>query len=175
METLIKILTDPISNRIIQQIRKNQKMTVSGILAATPDIPRATVYRRIERMTAAGVIEIVETHKVRGQTEHTYAVKKIYITAKDSGDNSMEILTAAFVQMFNLCSAYFKSGNADAERDKLFVLNYAIPLSDHDFSEMVREIFSVVDRYQSKKIPENAKTRNLYLMSLPAGGEANET
>ena len=175
METLIKILTDPISNRIIQQIRKNQKMTVTEILAVTPDIPRATVYRRIERMTAAGVIEIVETHKIRGQAEHIYSVKNIYITAKDSGKKGMEIMTAAFVQMFQLCSEYFKNENADVERDKLFILNYAIRLSDHDFSEMIHEIFSIVERYQSRNMPEDAKTRNLYLMSLPAGGDTNET
>ena len=80
MEKVIKILTDPISNRIIQLIRKNKKMTVSEILTATPDIPRATVYRRIEKMSAAELIEVVETHKVRGQNENTYAIKDIYIT-----------------------------------------------------------------------------------------------
>lgn len=79
MEKVIKILTDPISNRIIQLIRKNKKMTVSEILTATPDIPRATVYRRIEKMSAAELIEVVETHKVRGQNENTYAIKDIYI------------------------------------------------------------------------------------------------
>ena len=175
MKKLIKILTDPISNRIIQQIRKNHKMTVSEIIAVLPDIPRATVYRRIERMTDAGVIEIVETHKVRGQAEHTYSIKNIYVTTENSGKNGMEIMTVAFVQMFNLCSEYFKSENADVERDKLFIMNYAISLSDHDFSEMLHGILSVVDRYQSKNVPKDAKTRNLYLMSLPTGGDNYES
>ena len=86
----------------------------------------------------------------------------------------MEIMTASFVQMFHLCSEYFKSENADVERDKLFIMNYAIRLSDHDFSEMLKEILAVVDRYQGKNIPKDANTRNLYLMSLPAGGDTNE-
>ena len=166
MKKFIKILTDPISNRIIQQIRKNHKMTVSEIIAVLPDIPRATVYRRIERMTDAGVIEIVETHKVRGQAEHTYSIKNIYVTTENSGKNGMEIMTVAFVQMFNLCSEYFKSENADVERDKLFIMNYAISLSDYDFSEMLHDILSVVDRYQSKNVPKDAKTRNLYLFQM---------
>ena len=89
-------------------------------------------------------------------------------------ENGMEIMTASFVQMFHLCSEYFKSKNADVERDKLFILNYAIRLSDHDFSEMLKEILAVVDRYQGKNIPKDANTRNLYLMSLPAGGDTNE-
>lgn len=173
METLIKILTDPISNRIIQLIRRNQKMTVSEILAATPDIPRATVYRRIEKMTAADVIEVAETHKVRGQTENTYAVKNIYVSP-ESGTDGMQIMTAAFARMFSLCSDYFKREDADVERDKLFMLNYAIALSDRDFSDMVKELYAVVDKYQNRPASEDAKTRNLYLMSLPNGGESNE-
>lgn len=173
METLIKILTDPISNRIIQLIRKKQKMTVSEILAATPDIPRATVYRRIEKMTAAEVIEVAETHKVRGQTENTYAIKNIYISS-DSSTDGMKIMTAAFLRMFSLCSEYFKREDADVQQDKLFILNYAIALSDREFSEMVKELYAVVDKYQNQCVSEDAKTRNLYLMSLPNGGESDE-
>ena len=173
MEKLIKILTDPISNRIIQLIRKNRKMTVSEILAATPDIPRATIYRRIEKMAAAEVIEVAETHKVRGQTENTYAIKNIYIPP-DSGTDEMKIMTAAFLRMFSLCSEYFKREDADVERDKLFILNYAIALSDRDFSEMVKELYAVVDKYQNQPVSEDTKTRNLYLMSLPNGGEPDE-
>ncbi|MBR5683757.1 MAG: helix-turn-helix domain-containing protein [Ruminococcus sp.] len=174
MEQLIKILTDPVSNRLIQLIRKNQKMTVAEILAATPDIPRATVYRRIEKMTAAEVIEVVETHKVRGQNEKIYAVKNIYISSGESNADGMKIMTAAFIRMFNLCSEYFKRPDADVERDKLFILNYAIALSDRDFSDMATELYAVLDRYQNKSITKDAKTRNLYLMSLPTGGESDE-
>ncbi len=174
MEKIIKILTDPISNRIIQLIRKNKKMTVSEILTATPDIPRATIYRRIEKLTAAELIEVVETHKVRGQNENTYAIKNIYITSSKNSSDDMKIMTATFIRIFNLCSEYFKRADADVDRDKLFILNYAIALSDKDFSDMVNELYAVVDRYQNKKITEDAKTRNLYLMSLPTGGESNE-
>ena len=174
MEKGIKILTDPISNRIIQLIRKNKKMTVSEILTATPDIPRATVYRRIEKMSAAELIEVVETHKVRGQNENTYAIKDIYITSSKSSSDDMKIMTAAFIQIFNFCNEYFKRDDADVDRDKLFILNYAIALSDNDFSDMVNELYAVVDKYQNKNITEDSKTRNLYLMSLPTGGERNE-
>ena len=57
MENLIKILTDPISNRIIQQIRKNQKMTVSEILAVTSDIPTARIFLLVSRAYQIGIID----------------------------------------------------------------------------------------------------------------------
>lgn len=58
-------------------------------------------------------------------------------------------------------------------RDKLFLLNYAIPLSDKDFSAMMSDIFKIVDKYQKKKVSPDAKLKNLYLLSAP-GGENNE-
>ena len=86
----------------------------------------------------------------------------------------MKLVTMSLMQIMDRYDRYFKSENADVERDKLFILNYAIRLSDHDFSEMIKEILAVVDRYQGKNIPKDANTRNLYLMSLPAGGDTNE-
>ena len=58
-------------------------------------------------------------------------------------------------------------------RDKLFLLNYAISLSDKDFSAMMNDIFKIVDKYQKKKSTPDAKLRSLYLLSAP-GGENNE-
>ena len=170
MEKLIKILTDPVSNRIIQLIRSSGGVTVSEILAGTKSIPRATVYRKIDKMLAAGVIEVAETHKVRGQTENVYVLKNYYISDPQNGEDGMKIMTTTLMRIFELCSDYFKRDDADASRDKLFVLNYAIPLADADFAAMLGEIYAVVDKYQNIESTENSHLRNLYLMSVPAGG-----
>ena len=85
----------------------------------------------------------------------------------------MKIMTSTIIQIFELCSSYFKRDDADVNRDKLFVLNYALSLSDRDFASMLNEIYAIVDKYQSKPITENSHIRNLYLMSMPSGGEQN--
>lgn len=174
MEKLIKILTDPISNRIIQLIRINKRMTVSEILSRMQDIPRATVYRKTERMLKADVVEVVDTHTIRGQIENVYALKNYFISPPQNGADGMKIMTSTIIQIFELCSSYFKRDDADVNRDKLFVLNYALSLSDRDFASMLNEIYTIVDKYQSKPITENSHIRNLYLMSMPSGGEQNE-
>ena len=174
MEKLIKILTDPVSNRIIQLIRINKHMTVSELLPQMQDIPRATVYRKTERMLKADVIEVVDTHRIRGQIENVYGLKNYFITAPQSGADGMKIMTLALIQIFELCSSYFRRDDADVNRDKLFVLNYVLSLSDSDFASMLSEIYAVVDKYQSKPITESSHIRNLYLMSMPSGGEQNE-
>lgn len=168
MEKLLKVLTDPVSNKILQMIRVKKQVTISEILSENPSVPRATLYRKIEKMLEVGAIYVAQTRKVRGQIENIYAVKEMYIANPASGEDGMKIVTISLMQILNLFDKYFSSTNADVERDKLFLLNYAIELSDGDFSEMMKEIFGIVDKYQNKK-SENASLRNLFLISAPKG------
>lgn len=167
MEKLLKVLTDPVSNKILQMIREKKQAAISDILAENPNVPRATLYRKIEKMLDVGAIYVVQTRKVRGQTENIYAIKDIYINSSKS-DDGMKIVTMSLMQIIGLYDKYFQSKNADVERDKLFLLNYAVELSDGDFSEMMKEILGVVDKYRQKQ-SENARLRNLYFISAPEG------
>lgn len=167
MEKLLKVLTDPVSNKILQMIRVKKQAAISDILAENPNVPRATLYRKIEKMLDVGAIYVVQTRKVRGQTENIYAIKDIYINSSKS-DDGMKIVTMSLMQIIGLYDKYFQSKNADVERDKLFLLNYAVELSDGDFSEMMKEILGVVDKYRQKQ-SENARLRNLYFISAPEG------
>ncbi len=173
MEKLLKILTDPVSNHILQIIRAKGKMTISDILSENTNLPRATVYRKVEKMLEVGAIEIADSHKVRGQTENVYTIKQMYITNPETDEDSMKIITISIMQILDQYTRYFQRGNTDVNRDKLFLLNYAIPLSDKDFSAMMSEIFKIADKYQKKKSAPDAKLRSLYLLSAP-GGENNE-
>lgn len=173
MEKLLKVLTDPVSNRILQMIRVRKKMTISDILSENTNLPRATVYRKVEKMLDVGAIEIVDSHKVRGQTENVYAIKEMYITNPETDEDSLKLVTISLMQILDQYDRYFRNGNVDVNRDKLFLLNYAIPLSDKDFSAMMSDIFKIVDKYQKKKVSPDAKLKNLYLLSAP-GGENNE-
>lgn len=167
MEKLLKVLTDPVSNKILQMIRVKKQAAISEILAENTSVPRATLYRKIDKMLEVGAIYVAQTRKVRGQIENIYAIKDIYINSSKS-DEGMKIITMSLMQILDLYDKYFSSGNADVERDKLFLMNYAVELSDGDFSEMMKEILGVVDKYQNKQ-SENAKLRNLYFISAPKG------
>lgn len=173
MEKLLKVLTDPVSNRILQMIRIRGKMTISEILSENTQVPRATVYRKVEKMLEVGAIFIADSHKIRGQTENVYAIKKMYISDPGSHEDSLKTVTMSLMQILDLYDRYFRSGNADVNRDKLFMLNFALELSDKDFSDMMNELHRIVDKYQCKSCSSDTKLRNLYLLSAP-GGEKNE-
>lgn len=173
MEKLLKVLTDPVSNSILQLIRVRKKMTITEILTENRKIPRATVYRKVDKMLEVGALKIVGSNKIRGQTENIYAIKDIYIGNPESAEDSLKLITVSIMQILDQYNRYFQSDNVDIENDKLFILNYAISLSDKDFSEMMSDILKIVDKYQRKKPASDEKIRSLYLLSAP-GGENND-
>ncbi len=180
MEELLRILTDPISNRIIQQIRFREQMTIAEIVSLNPKLSRATIYRRMEKLLAAGAVRIADSRKVRGQTEQIYAIGKIWIRTPETPEDSRNLVTMSLLQIMDRYNSYFESGNADVNRDRLFLSNYAISLNDADFSEMLHRIFEIVDSYQQKQGTEDARPRSLFLLSAPAeeyntiGGDHHE-
>lgn len=167
MEQLMKVLTDPVSNRILQMIRVKEKMTISEIFSENAGIPRATIYRKMDKMLEVGAIYVVDTNKVRGQTEHVYAIKQMFVNASDKNEDNLQMVMMSLMQIMNLYQRYFESDHADVNRDKLFLANYTISINDEDFACMQKDMLDVVDKYQKKVDTKTGKMRTLFLLSAP--------
>ncbi len=170
MEQLMKTLDDPVCSQIIQILRVHGELSVAEILAHAPQLSRATVYRRMERMLETGAVQIAETLKVRGQCKHRYAIGKIWMGASDTGEDCESLVTMGLMQILDRYKQYFAGGDVDAQRDRLFLSHYAISLNDADFSAMLQQIFAIVDSYQNKQTADGARLRSLFLLSAPEGG-----
>lgn len=168
METILRLLTDPISNRIIQQLRVSGKLTIAEIAALNPKLSRATIYRRMEKLHAANAVQIVDSRKVRGQTEQIYAIGEIWLHTDRNQEDARRLVTMSLLQIMEQYNQYFESGNVDVNREKLFLTNYAISLNDADFSEMLYCMLEIIDSYQQKSNKPDARNRNLYLLSAPS-------
>lgn len=171
MEKRLRVLTDPISNRIIQLIRVRGEMTIADIISANIGVPRATLYRKIDKMVEVGAIYVASTNKVRGQLEKVYKIKDIFVATKGSKEEDMQMITMSLMGILGQYENYFKKDSADVTRDKLFMFNYNISLNDEDFGLMMQEMYQLVDKYQRKQGKDNAKLRNLYMISAPGGEE----
>lgn len=169
MNKLLKVLTDPVSNRILQLIRVKGEITISEIISSNIDVPRATLYRKIDKMVEVGAIQIASTNKVRGQIENVYKIKDIFIEGSGDNQNNLKLVTMSLMGVLGQYESYFMSDNADVNRDRLGMYNYNISLNDEDYTSMLKDILTVVDSYQSKQNSENTKLRNLYLLSAPGG------
>lgn len=174
MEELLKVLSDPVCSRIIQMLRVRGQMTIAEILKISPQLSRATVYRRMEKMLQTGAVRIAQTRKVRGQTEHSYAIGEIWIGTPETDEECQKLVTMSLLQIFDRYNQYFAGGDVDVQRDRLFLSHYSICLNDADFSEMLHRLLAVIDSYQQKQDADGARLRSLFFLSAPEGG-TNET
>lgn len=162
----LSLLLDPVTNQIIQLLRGNGPMTAGELLEAEINVSRATLYRKIEKLVAEKIIDICDTKIVRGQTEKKYCIRNIVITEQSNNAERLETVTIGLMNMLSQYINYFDNEDADVERDKLFMMNYSIALSDEDYSMLINDIVSLLDRYQAKSSKET-KLRSLHLMSVP--------
>jgi DNA-binding HxlR family transcriptional regulator len=67
-------LTNPIKCKLLLEIHAKGQATTKQLSEIYNDIPSATLYRYLKRMTDDGVLKVVEENQIRGTVEKTYAL-----------------------------------------------------------------------------------------------------
>lgn len=72
----IKLILHPVRMKIIQSLINGKKFTVNQIAERVKDVPQATLYRQLNTLLEADLIEVVQENQVRGTIEKVYALKE---------------------------------------------------------------------------------------------------
>ena len=85
------LILHPIRIQILIALSGNQ-MTSQQLADVLRDIPQATLYRHINRLAEAGIIEVVEERPSRGTIEKVYSVdtRSSVVTAEEVSNTSKE-------------------------------------------------------------------------------------
>ena len=87
MEFKINTILHPVRMRIMQSLLGGKELTAQEISKRVSDVPQASLYRHLNRLLEAEVLEVVEENKVRGTMEKVYALS-----------NQLETMTAKEVK-----------------------------------------------------------------------------
>ena len=82
----------------------------------------------------------------------------------------------AGVQMalLSICASfakYFAGGHADPRKDMLMLTTCTLTLTDEDFMSFLSEINRLALKYMDIEVRKDSKTRQVTLISAPAGGQ----
>ncbi|MFF2351001.1 ArsR/SmtB family transcription factor [Kitasatospora sp. NPDC058115] len=90
-----KALSHPLRQRLLLALG-GRPATVGG-LAAQLDSPKSTVAHHLKVLQDAGVVQLVETRKVRGGSEHVYrrTARRITVTGPDGGPTTALLAAVA--------------------------------------------------------------------------------
>ncbi|SEO86992.1 Helix-turn-helix domain-containing protein [Actinacidiphila rubida] len=130
-----ELLAHPVRLRIIHAMRGDRTLTTTGLCALLPDVSKATVYRHVDVLAAAGVLHVAEERRVRGAVERHYrlrtdraAIGADVAAAATPADHRAVFATAMAVLVAEF-HAYLDRDDADPARDAVGYRQHALWLS----------------------------------------------
>jgi len=170
---IMDVLTNPVKCKLFLEIQKCGETTAKHLSETCSDIPPATLYRYLKRMTNDKVLKIVNQTQVRGALEKTYAVDfdmtKDFKEILDS--NSGEAYMQSFMQYIlgfaGLFQEYCKRDDIDIVKDKSGFSLAPLYLTDDELETLVRNIWDLIKTYENNTPAVGRKLHSIGIMISP--------
>lgn len=172
-QKVMDCFTHPIKCKLLLELYSAGKATAKQLAEIYNDIPQATLYRYLKRMTDDGILKVVEENQVRGTIEKTYAVA---IDLDSSGQDLIgENAGEAYMQMFmqyvfgfiKRFQEYCKNPDIDIIKDKTGFSLAPIYATDEELTSALEEYAKTVQLLYNNKSTPDRKTRTIGLIISP--------
>lgn len=165
---IAEIVMNPVRQRIFQYLLVHETGTVKDIRKALPDIPSASLYRHMKILTDNAVLTVVGENRIRGTVESIYQLNKSALEINDADGAGVQMALLSICASF---AKYFAGGHADPRKDMLMLTTCTLTLTDEDFMSFLSEINRLALKYMDIEVRKGSKTRQITLISAPAGGQ----
>lgn len=171
-KSTIKLLLHPVCIKIIHSLSNENKLTTQKIADYLVDTPQATLYRQLNKLTEAGVIEIIEENQIRGTVEKVYALKKQTIASQEeffnlSKEEHLQLFLAFSTELIGKYETYLNQNEANLLKDGVMYRMASLNLSDEEFLELIKNISSLIQKASLNKSAPDRKSRNIATIVIP--------
>ena len=163
----VDLILHPIRMRILMALAGSQK-TSQQLADDLRDVPQATLYRHINRLAEAGIIDIVEERPVRGTVEKVYALdtRTTMLSAEDvanfSKDDHIRYFIAFSATLLDDFSRYIQhSDTIDLAADGVSYHKFPLELSDEELKSLSAKMSTVLAPYLDNQ-PAQGRRRRLF-------------
>jgi DNA-binding transcriptional ArsR family regulator len=172
-ESIADLIIHPIRIRIIQSLVGGFRRTTQEISEIMPDIPQATMYRHLNKLLKAKVLEIVEHKQVRGSIEKVYILAELgaEIPAKDllqmNADEHMEMFMKFIALLIGDYDRYLKQEQLDLEKDGVSFRQVALNLSDEEYRQLLMEMRATMQLHLNNEASDERTKRVITTIVIP--------
>jgi DNA-binding transcriptional ArsR family regulator len=169
------LLLHPVRLRIILATAGRQ-VTAQQLATELPDVPQATLYRNINTLADAGILNVVEERRVRNTLEKTYALPEqdLRLSKEDLENAEPEDYVRMFTQYLGLQLGYYvryiQHGDVDFARDNVVFHMFPVYLSKEERQELEQAINALLLPYAKNKPTPERQRSIIGLSSLPDVG-----
>lgn len=172
-ESKADLILHPIRMRIIQSLIGGARRSTLQILEIMPDIPQATMYRHLNKLLNAKLIEVVEEKKVRG------TMMKVYILNEHGGDipiqdlktmtseEHMELFMKFIASLIGDYGRYLEQENYDLLQDGVSFRQLELHLSDEEYMDLLQGMRAQMMKHIDNEPGGERKRRNIVTIVIP--------
>jgi Predicted transcriptional regulator len=167
--TRAEMILHPIRLRILLTVQ-SRNLTSSEIGNELADVPRPTLYRHINKLLEAGLIQVAETRRTNGSSERVYTAVEATLSAEDVRSASAEEHERWFTTYIGtLLSAYkrYLSGPFDLVDDKVTYFTSGAMLTDEEAAAFKEGLKKLVSEANEKGPGPGRRRRRIAAMCFP--------
>ena len=146
----VGLLAHPVRLRVVHALSGGQAQTIAQLCARLPDTSKATVYRHVETLTTAGILEIASEQRVRGAVERRYRLRReravidADAAAAATPEDHRAIFATAMVALLAEFDTYLDRENADPTADLVGYRQHAVWLSAGEVADLIDDLRAVI-------------------------------
>lgn len=167
------ILFHPIRFQLIQEFIGGERLTAKQLAKKLPHIPQATLYRHLEKLTTANVLQVAQETQIRGTVEKLYVLNIgiANVSQKDLQNVTKEEHMQYFMMFVTQLTASFKDylqqDHIDFEKDGVGYRQASFYMSDEEFQEFIKEMSEVFLKAMERKPSLERKRRTISTIIIP--------
>lgn len=167
-----KLILHPVRMKITQSLLNGQKLNVQQIAERLRDVPQATLYRHLNKLLEAEVIEVVQENQIRGTVEKVYGLKQQSITSQEellslSKDQHLELFLTFTTQLLSLYENYLNQEDVDLMRDGVSYRVANLYLSEEENLELIKNIGMLIQKAMLNEPSAKRIARNFATIVIP--------
>jgi DNA-binding transcriptional ArsR family regulator len=167
------LILHPIRMRIIQSLIGGSRRTTQQILELMSDIPQATMYRHLNKLLKAKIIEVIEQNQIRGSVEKVYILSEhgAEIPTKDLKDMSAEEHMEMFIKFVAMLigdyGRYLQQDHYDQLKDGISFRQVHLNLTDEEYMQMLLGMREQMQQYIGNEPNAERRRRVISTIVIP--------
>lgn len=167
------LLLRPVRLRIVQAFLGDPALTTSDLRHELPDVPPASLYRRVARLVEVGVLNVVSERRIRGALERTYVLRtagasiNLDEVQNMSRDDHRHAFMAFVAGLFSDADRYISREDFDPVRDGAGYRLTGLWLDDAEFTDFLPDLALVVQPRMANPPRSGRRRRTLGTILLP--------
>jgi DNA-binding transcriptional ArsR family regulator len=173
MESLVNLVLHPIRMRIVMALA-GREMTAQQLAETLGDVPAATLYRHLNRLSEAGVLTIAAERHVRGTLEKSYTLSRQggFLGPQDfaalSPEDHLRYFTTFVATLLDDFSRYVKNADPiNVLSDGVGYQKFPLELSDEEFVAVATGINAAIVPHLNNPPAPGRKRRIFATVVMP--------